>query len=319
LIVALYIFALAGPALAQAWPERPLTMVVPFAVGSGTDVVGRVLAPRLSDLLGQHVIAENVGGAGGMTGAARVARATPDGYQFVLGTVATHAQNQSLYKHPLYNAVTDFEPVALIADVPLVLITRNDLHTTNLQEFIAYVKANQDKMQYGSAGAGSASHLACVLLNSVIGVNVTHVPYRGAAAAMQDLLAGRTDYQCPLLPAAIPQIQAHGVTPVAILAKTRSLNLPSLATAHEQGLADFETSAWHGIFLPKGTSEAIVQRLHDAIITTLETRSVQDELQRIGATPIAPERTTSTYLAKFLVSENDKWAAIIKASNIDPE
>jgi tripartite-type tricarboxylate transporter receptor subunit TctC len=294
-------------------------MVVPFAVGSGTDVVGRVIAPHLSDLLGQHVIVENVGGAGGMTGTARVARATPDGYQFVLGTVATHAQNQSLYKHPLYNAVTDFEPVALIADVPLVLIARNDLRITNLQEFIAYAKANQDKMQYGSAGVGSASHLACVLLNSTIGVSVTHVPYRGAAAAMQDLLAGRTDYQCPLLPAAISQIQVNAVTPIAILANTRSLNLPSLATAHEQGLADFETSAWHAIFLPKGTPEAIVQRFHAAIIATLDTRSVQDELQQIGAIPIAPERRGSNYLAKFLRSEIDKWSTTIKAANIEVE
>ena len=172
---------------AQTFPERPMTMVIPFAAGGPTDVLGRVIAARMSDGLGQQVIVENVGGAGGMTGSARVARAEPDGYQFVLGTVGTHAQGQTLYKHPLYNAVTDFTPVILVAEVPIVLITRKDLPVKNFQEFVSYAKANQAQLQFGSAGAGSATHLGCVLLNYRIGVNVTHVPYRGTGPAMQDL------------------------------------------------------------------------------------------------------------------------------------
>src|SRR5215470_4043834 len=187
-----------GGAAAQDWPTRPLTMVAPAAAGSANDVVARILTPRLSELLGQQVIVENLGGAGGMTGAARVARAAPDGYQFVFGNVGTHAASQTLYEKPLYNAAIDFAPVALVAEQPIVLIARRDYPANNLQDFVAYAKANQAKMQYGSAGVGSAVHLACALLNAAIGVEITHLPYRGGNPAMQDLIAGRTDYQCAL-------------------------------------------------------------------------------------------------------------------------
>jgi tripartite-type tricarboxylate transporter receptor subunit TctC len=178
---------------AADWPARPITMVVPFGAGSGTDILGRALGPRLSELLGQQIIVENTAGAGGMTGSARVAKAPADGYQFVLGNVGTHAQNQTLYKSPLYNAATDFEPVELVADLPPVLLTRKDFPANSLQEFAAYAKPNQDKLQYGSSGAGSAAQLGCSLLNSVLRLKVTHVPYRGAAPAMQDLIAGRIE------------------------------------------------------------------------------------------------------------------------------
>src|SRR5215831_6769291 len=178
-----------APAFAQDWPTRPVTMVVPFAAGGPADTVARILAPGLSELLGQQIVVENVGGSGGMTGAARVAKAAPDGYQFVLGNMGTHAANQTFYKTPLYNSASDFTPVMLVAQTPLVLLARKDLPADNLRDFIGYAKANQATMQYGSGGAGSASHLACVLLNSAIGINVTHVPYRGAAPAMQDLIA----------------------------------------------------------------------------------------------------------------------------------
>src|SRR5262245_33582763 len=202
------LLALAGAAPAQDYPARSVTMVIPFAAGGPQDGIGRIVAQRMSEVLGQQVIVENVTGAGGMTGSDRVAKAEPDGYQFVLGSVGTHAQNQTLYAKPAYNAATDFTPVALVAETPIVLIVRKDLPVNNLKEFIAYAKVNQATMQYGSAGAGSATHLACVLLNAAVGINVTHVPYRGAAPAMQDLIAGRIDYQCPDTPIAIPQIQS---------------------------------------------------------------------------------------------------------------
>src|ERR1700704_2442680 len=198
--------ALAGPATAEEWPTRPLTMEAPFAAGGSTDAIARLVADGLSSQLQQTVIVENVGGAGGMTGANRVAKAAPDGYQFVLGNVGTHAQNQSLYKKPLYNALTDFAPVALVTDQSLVLVARKDFPADTLPEFIAYAKANQSKLQYGSAGVGGSNHLACVLLNAAIGIQVTHVPYRSGGQAMQDLLAGRVDYQCPSAPTAMPQI-----------------------------------------------------------------------------------------------------------------
>src|SRR5499427_1398684 len=182
-----------GPVLSEDWPTRPVTMVVPFAAGGPADTVGRILASHLSELLGQQVVIENVGGSGGMTGAARVAKAAPDGYQFVLGNMGTHAANQTLYKTPLYNAANDFAPVALVAETPLLLLTRKNLPADTLPQFADYARANQAKMQFGSGGVGSASHLACLLINRAIGISVTHVPYRGAAPAMQDLIAGRID------------------------------------------------------------------------------------------------------------------------------
>ena len=167
------------PALGQTWPTRPMTMVVPFAAGSSSDIVGRIIAPRMSELLGQQVVVENVGGAGGMTGANRIAKAAPDGYQFVLGTGGTHATNQTLYRNAQYNAATDFTPVALIVEQTIMLVMRKNLPANNLKEFGAYAKSNQAKMQYGSPGAGSAPHLSCALLNATFGINITHVPYRG--------------------------------------------------------------------------------------------------------------------------------------------
>ena len=187
-------FAILGIAAASAqnYPNRPITMIIPFAAGGPTDVLGRLIGQRMSEILGPQIVIENIGGAGGMTGAARVAQAAPDGYTIVMGTVGTHAQNQTLYKRPLYNAATDFTPVVLIAEVPTVLIVRKDLPVTTLKEFVDYAKKNQDKMGYGSAGAGSATHLACVVLDAAMGTHVTHVPYRGTGPAMTDL-QGRTD------------------------------------------------------------------------------------------------------------------------------
>jgi len=308
-----------GSAAAQDWPARPVTMVVSFAAGGGADVMGRILAQRLSELLGQQVIVENVGGAGGMTGTNRVARAAPDGYQLALGSVGTHAYNQTLYKKPLYNAATDFAPVALIAETPQLLVARKDFPAGNLREFIAYAKANQATMQYGSAGTGSPTHLACSLLNAVIGIDVTHIPYRGAAPTMQDLIAGRIDYQCPNTTVALPQIESATIKAIAVLTRERSPILPDLASAYEQGLTDFEASIWYAFFLPKGTPAAIVRKLHDAAVATMETPSVRERLKDIGATVVAPQRRSPEYLQKFVESEIAKWAVPIKAAKITGE
>lgn len=303
-------------AAAQDWPTRPVTMVIAFPAGGSDDILGRILAPRLSEVLGQQVIVENVGGAGGMTGASRVANATPDGYQFVLGTSATHALSQVLHKNPLYNAATDFVPVALIAEQPFVLIARRDLPARGLQEFIAYGKANETKMQYGSAGTGSATHLVCALLGATIGINVKHIPSNGGAPALRDLIAGRIDYFCPVVTIAIPQVQNQAVKAVAIMTKSRASLLPNVATAHEQGLTDFAANTWFAVFLPKNTPAPIVHRLHNALITTMETPSVQARLQEIAADLVAPERRSPDYLQRFLRNEIEKWAAAVKAHNI---
>jgi len=313
------LMTLTGAVAAEQWPTRPVTMVIPFAAGGPTDVLGRVVAQRLGELLGQQVVVENIGGAGGMTGVQRVAQASPDGYQMVLGTVGTHAQNQSLYKRPLYNAVTDFAPVALIADVPLVLIARKDLPAGTLPEFIAYAKANQAKMTFGSAGSGSATHLGCVLLNTSMGTDITHVPYRGTGPAMQDLAAGRIDFLCEVISTALPQIKGGTVKGIATLTKTRSPVLPDLATAQEQGLAGFEAYTWNALFLPRGTPDDIVKRLHEAMLAVMETPTVKTRLESFGAALVTPERRSSEYLAGFVKAEIEKWAAPIKASGVSAD
>ena len=313
------LMTLTGAVAAEQWPTRPVTMVIPFAAGGPTDVLGRVVAQRLGEILGQQVVVENIGGAGGMTGVQRVAQASPDGYQMVLGTVGTHAQNRSLYKRPLYNAVTDFAPVALIADVPLVLIARKDLPAGTLPEFIAYAKANQAKMTFGSAGSGSATHLGCVLLNTSMGTDITHVPYRGTGPAMQDLAAGRIDFLCEVISTALPQIKGGTVKGIATLTKTRSPVLPDLATAQEQGLAGFEAYTWNALFLPRGTPDDIVKRLHEAMLAVMETPTVKTRLESFGAALVTPERRSSEYLAGFVKAEIEKWAAPIKASGVSAD
>jgi tripartite-type tricarboxylate transporter receptor subunit TctC len=303
-------------ALAQSWPTRPITLVVPFAAGGTSDVIARLVAEGLRAQLGQPVLVENLGGAGGMLGASRVAKSPPDGYQMVLGNVGTHAQNQSLYKRPLYNIVTDFTPVALVTDQSLVLVVRKDFPAGNLREFTSYAKANQARLQYGSAGAGSSNHLACALLNSALGVDITHVPYRSGAQAMQDMLAGRIDYQCPSAPTAIPQMEAGAVKALAILSRNRSASMPTLPSAHEQGLTDFDIPTWYALFLPAGTPASIVQQVNRATVATLAMPLVQQRLKDIGSDLVAPERMTPDHLATFVAAEVEKWARVIKASGI---
>jgi tripartite-type tricarboxylate transporter receptor subunit TctC len=302
-----------GMAAAQNYPTRPITMVIPFAAGGPTDVLGRVVGARMSEVLGQQVVIENVGGGGGQTGAKRVATARPDGYSMVLGTVGTHAQSQTLYARPLYNAVEEFTPVALIAEVPIALIVRKDLPASNFKEFAAYAKANQQKMQFGSAGAGSATHLGCVVLNSALGLDITHVPYRGTGPAMQDLIAGRIDYLCEIISTAKPQVDAGQVKALAIMTKERSPVLPDLATALEQG-TDVQAYTWNAIFMPKGTPADIVKKINEATVQAMETPAVKERLQGLGAQLVAPDRRSPEYLAGFLKSEIEKWAAPIKAS-----
>jgi tripartite-type tricarboxylate transporter receptor subunit TctC len=311
--VAAALISLVAAASAQEFPTRPMTMVIPFAAGGPTDVLGRIVAARMGEVLGQTVVVENIGGAGGMSGSARVAQAKPDGYTMVLGTVGTHAQGQTLYKRPLYNAATDFTPVALIAEVPLVLITRKDLPVNNLKEFVAYAKKNQDKMSFGSAGAGSATHLGCVVLNSAMGTKITHVPYRGTGPAMQDLQGGRIDFLCEVMSTAKPQIDSGAVKAIAILTKQRSPALPNVQTAIEQG-TDVEAYTWNAIFLPKGAPDAVVKKLNAAALAAMHTPTVKERLQGLGATIVSDDRATPQYLGGFVKSEIEKWAEPIKAS-----
>ena len=303
-------------ASAEDWPARPVTMVLPFAAGGPLDVIGRVVAARLSEKLRQQVIVENVTGAGGTIGSNRVAKAAPDGYQFVFGHVGTHAFSQTLYKKPPYNAVTDFAPVVIISHGLFLLIARNDLPVGTLAEFVAYTKENQGTMQFGSAGAGSINHLACVLLNRAMGTNVTHVPYRGTGPAMQDLIAGRLDYMCDSIATALPQIQRNTVKAIANLSPSRASLLPNLATAREQGLTEIAIDSWTAFFFPKGTSEPIIRRLNHAASEVLDTPSVSERLLGLGVRVSAPEHRSPEYLATLLRADIERWADRIKAAGI---
>ncbi|HZR60063.1 MAG TPA: tripartite tricarboxylate transporter substrate-binding protein [Xanthobacteraceae bacterium] len=306
------------PVRAQApdWPTRPLTLVVPFAAGGSSDVIARIMADGISSKLRQPVVIENITGAGGLTGTSRVAKAVPDGYHFVIGNVGTFAQSQWVYKQPLYNALTEFAPVALLTDESLVLVARQDFPADNLQQFIAYLKANQAKLRFASSGVGGSNHLACMLFNTTVGVEVTHVPYRNVVQGMQDVMAGRVDYDCLSLPLALPQIAAKSVKPIAILSKNRSSILPELASANEQGLAGFDVPSWYALFVPAGTPSAIVQKLNRATVLALENQAVQERLKQIGGDVVAPERRSPEYLAQFLAAEIKKWEGPIKASGL---
>jgi tripartite-type tricarboxylate transporter receptor subunit TctC len=298
---------------AQAYPTRPLTLVVPFAAGGPSDVAARIIGQRMSEILRQQVVVENLTGAGGTVGSLRVAKATPDGYQFVLANSGTHVWSQSLYKRPPYNTSTDFTPVSLVVEAPRTLITPKAFPANSLPEFIAYVKSKQSTVQYGSAGAGSASHISCVLLNAALGINITHVPYRGLGPAMQDLIAGRIDYLCDSPSTTLPQIEGNFVKILATTGPKRAATLPHVPTVHEQGLP-FDVTAWQAIFLPKDTPTAIVQRLNQAVSETLDTPSVRNRFASIGEEVTPHERRGPEYLARFVVSEIERWSGPIRAS-----
>jgi tripartite-type tricarboxylate transporter receptor subunit TctC len=305
-----------SPVVAQDWPARPVTMVVPFAAGGPIDTLARVLQPTLAETLGQQIIVEHAPGGGGTVGALRVSQAAADSHTFVLGSIGTHAISQSLHKKPSYNAAADFQPVSLVADAPLMLLVRKDLPAKNLQEFIAYARANQDKMQHGSGGTGTSSHIGCVLMNQTIGAKIIHVPYRGGGPAMQDLIAGRIDYICNYISTALPVVQAGQAKVLATLAGARAAAFPDVPTAHEQGLKDFDVSAWNAIFMPKSATPAMVAKLNAAIGKALDDPLLRKRLDDVGLIGAAASRRSPEYLRQYVVSETAKWAEPVKASGL---
>ena len=310
---------LGGPLAAQDWPARPITLVVPFAAGGGVDVSARIQAQRMGELLGQQIVVENVGAAAGMAGGQRVAKAAPDGYTLLIGNTGTHAFNQSLYEKPLYNAVTELEPVGLVSESPRIIIARNDLPANNLQELIAYLKANEKTAQFGSAGVGSGTHLPCVLFNLAIGANVTHVPYRGEAPVMQDIIGGRIDYMCATIQSGAAQAKQGAVKGMAVMAEKRVAIIPELATTGEQGLPGVEASVWNAFFFPKGTPEPIVRKLNKAMSDTLDDPAIRKRLEELGLEVVPPERRTPEYLAKYLPAEIERWAKVVHRAGISAD
>ena len=309
-------FVTISPASAQTWPSRPVTVVVPFAAGSSTDTAARILSAGMSEALGQQVIVENIGGAAGMTGTIRVARAAPDGYQLLFGTVDTMAIAPALQKKPPYDSINDFAAAGLAVEQPVVLIVRHDLPVNSLSEFAAYAKANYAKMQFGSAGVGSGSHFSCAKLNAALGIDPIHVPYRSSGLAAQDLLGGRLDYICALGATASGPIQSGKAKAITLLTAERSPLFPTLTTSKEQGVAGVDFYFWTGFFFPKRTPDAIVQKLYDAGNRTLNSATTVERLRKTGIEPIAADRRSPAYLQKFLQAEMKSWADQVKASGV---
>jgi tripartite-type tricarboxylate transporter receptor subunit TctC len=321
-VVALTQPALSPQAAAQdaaaiaAWPNRTLTLIVPFAAGGGVDGSARIQAQALSEILGQSIIVENIGAAAGTTGSARVSKATPDGYTFLIGNSGTHAYSQSLYKTRPYDAASDFEPIGLVSESPRILIARKDLPVANIKEFVAYAKANQDKMQFGSAGVGSGTHLPCALLNSTMGVNIAHVPYRGAGPVMQDLVGGRLDYMCDTIQTGAEQAKSGTVKGIAVMSPKRVSIIPDLPTTAEQGLPGVEALVWNAFFFPRGTQKALVDKMNVAVLKMLERPDMKQKLEALGLDIAAPGQRSPEYLAKMLPGEIERWGNVIKAAGI---
>lgn len=313
---ALAVMAAAGPAAAETWPTRPITVVVPFAAGSSTDTAARILSVGMSELLGQPLVVENVGGAAGMIGTQRVARAAPDGYQMLFGTVDTLAIAPALQKQPAYDSVKDFAPAGMVVEQPIVLIVRDDIPVKTLAEFTTYAKANQGKMQFGSAGVGSGSHFACAKLNAALGIDTVHVPYRSSGLAAQDLIGGRLDYLCALGATARQPIESGKARGITLLTAERSPLFPELTTSKEQGVAGVDSYFWSAFLFPKDTPDAIVQRVADAGNQTLNRSATVEQLRRAGIEPVAAARRSPAYQRDFTVKEMKNWADQVKASGL---
>ena len=316
--LAVALAGLASPARSEDWPTRPISLVAPFGPGSATDLVARNIAPPLGEQLGQPVVVQNAGGAGGLIGVSRVARAAPDGYELVVGAVDTFAQSPSLRKQLPYDPVKDFAPAGLTVVQPIILVVRKDLPVSSMHDFADYVKANGARMQFGSAGVGTANHLVCYELARAIGANVTHVSYRGSAEAMTDLVAGHLDFYCALAISVASFIKAGTLKPIAVLTRERSPILPNLPTAKEQGFDFGDFYYWMGLFFPKDTPEPIVAKFNGALRVVLDRPELQARLREAATTVVPAERRSPDYLRSFLDSEIKTWARAIKASGIEP-
>ena len=317
LVLTIGFTAAAAPALADDWPTRPLTLVVPFGAGSGTDVIARLVANKTSEYLGKPIIVEDLGGAGGTIAVSRVAKAPPDGYQFIIGAVDTFAQSQYLFENPPSDTMKDFDPVALAVDQPLVFLARKGLPVSNLTQFVDHLKAHQKDVKFGSAGIGAAPYLACATITRIIGAEATHVAYRAAAPALQDMLRGDIDYYCPLAVSAVPFMKQDQVKTLAVLTPQRSPIFPDLPTAGEQGIDFTDGYYWNAFFVPKGTPEAIVNKLNEAISKALDDQNVQERLKDLAATAVSAHRRSPEYLRQYLAEEITKWSKIMKELKVE--
>jgi tripartite-type tricarboxylate transporter receptor subunit TctC len=301
-------------AQAQTYPTRPVTLIVPFAAGGPADITGRVVADQLSRALGQQFVIENVGGAGGTVGTARGARATPDGYTLVLGHMGTHAAAVALNPNLPYKPEADFAPIGLVAELPVLLVTRADLPPNRLRDFAAYAKANESKLNMAHAGVGSVSHTSCLLLNAAIGVRPTAVPFTGTAPALNAMLGGQVDYVCDPILGPLAHVRAGKLKALAIATTRRHPALPDVPTAAEGGLPQFHAAPFYGIFAPKGTPQPVVGALAGALDKGLDDENARKRLIDLGADIVDKSRRGPQPLAALVQNEIARLTPILKAA-----
>jgi tripartite-type tricarboxylate transporter receptor subunit TctC len=305
----------AALAHAQTYPTKTITMIVPFAAGGPTDTVARLVAQSMGTKLKQQIIIENVGGAGGTIGAARVAKADPDGYTLFLHHIG-QSTAPGLYRKLTYNAIDSFEPIGLITDVPMTIVARGNFPAKDFKEFLTYIKANKAKVTYANAGVGSASHLCGMLFMTAIGTDLTTVPYKGTGPAMNDLLGGQVDFMCDQTTNTTSQIKSGKIKAYGVTTKTRLASMPDVPTLNESGLPGFEVAVWHGLYAPKGTPKPIIDALSGALQVALKDPVVKQRFADLGTEPVPEAKARPEALRAHLKSEIDRWGAIIKKAGV---
>ena len=305
----------AGPATCETYPSRPITMVLPFAAGGPTDTLARIIGARMQVSLGQPVIIENMSGAAGTISLGRVARAAPDGYTISVGPMNSHVLTGAIYKLP-FDLLNDFEPVALLANNPSVIVSRKDVPAKDLKGLIAWVKANRDKVLVGTSGVGAATHLGGILFENLTDTRVQFVPFRGAGPSMQALVAGQIDLVFDQLSNSLPQMQAGSIRSYAVMAETRAMAAPDIPTVDEAGLPNFYLPVWNGMWAPKGTPKDIVSKLNKAVVESLADIAVRQRLADIGQQIYPPEQQTPEALGAYHKAEIEKWWPIVKSAGI---
>lgn len=315
LVLALVLFEVAG-VHAQTYPNRPLRAIVPIAPGGGTDTTGRLVLTRLGEVLGQQIVVDNRAGGGGTIGAMLAAKAPPDGYTFLFGSISTHAVNPAMYRKLPYNHIRDFAPVARIGTVPNVLVVHPALPVKTVAELLSHAKAHPGKINYGSAGIGSPPHLSMELLKSMTGVNIVHIPYKGAGPALAELLGGQTQVMCTSLAGQLPHIKAGRVRALAVTTARRNAQVPNVPTMIEAGVPGYEVTIWYAVFFPAGAPKAVVARLNSDLVKILNSPDMKERLAQIGVDP-AP--STPEELAAFVKAETDKYTKVAQDAGIKLE
>lgn len=311
-LAAVALLAGALPAHAQStYPTRPVSLIVPFPAGGSTDLVARVVAEKMSALLGQQIVVDNRGGAGGNVGSAAAAKSEPDGYTMLMGTVATHAINSALYKKMPYDPVKDFAPVSLLVVVPNVLVVNPDFPAKSVQELIALAKEKPGELSYASSGNGTPLHLSGELFKSMAGVDIVHVPYKGAGPALVDVMGGHVPIMFDNLPSSTEHIKAGKLRGLAVTTAERSPSMPELPTIAESGLPGYETYTWNALFVPAGTPPDVIAKLNEAAVAAVGDPEVKAKLETMGASVVG---STPEQLAKHVQAELDKWGPVVKAS-----